>query len=81
MNSMIAKVVALRKLEELERKIGELEEKVFEKTKYHKEKQYHALIDQIIVHEETMKEFEKCLKDINVKPIVKSNKVSFHPSY
>lgn len=86
MNSIIAKVIALRKLEELERKIDELEKKVLEKTKIQKEQQYHALIEQVNIHEETIKEFQKCLKDINMKPFVKkefnsTNKVSIHPSF
>lgn len=86
MKSMVAKVVALRKLEEVERQLQDLEMNMLEKTSEHADQSLTQLKTKMDRLDESMSELTGCMEVLNVKPLIKKElrpqkAVSFNPSF
>ncbi|WP_243386646.1 hypothetical protein [Bacillus kexueae] len=84
MKTMIAKVVALRKLEELELQLQQIEKGMTERTALERSTssaEFHAHLDHLT---NSMVELNSCIQNLPTKfknEINPSQSVSFNPSY
>ncbi|WP_243290022.1 hypothetical protein [Bacillus sp. FJAT-47783] len=86
MKSIVAKVIALRKLEELEQQLEQLEMKLLEKTYEQATQPFTEISKRIERHDHSIQDFNRCVEDLNIQSFMKkelnpSNTVSLNPSY